>query len=374
MHTAVGLAVGSRGVGVRHVQLACVPVVRGPDRHPGGGAGGLLRDGLPGRAVGRAVQAGLAGRAVGVAPAGVDRTARRDEERDPLAGGTGCGREAHGLPGGAPVGRLEQPVVPGPEPQGVAVPRVDEQPLPAPTPVLVAPELHGEVGALPGGPTVLGPQHGPVAGPGLRVRPEGEVQPVRVGRVDGHGLHAEQVPVVPADVVGQRDPPVGPVVPAVGTADVGTGVGESADGGVEENAGDEAGAALDRIAPAVRGSRGGRGRGGLSAALDDRKCGDSGGGGGPGEHSASAEVESAHDVPRSLQDREGRRPFFWGRGELREQPQRSRRHRQPTALRRDSKQGHHPLTAPVSMPFLKCFWTKGDRKATGSRAITMTAI
>lgn len=33
-----------------------------------------------------------------------------------------------------------------------------------------------------------------------------------------------------------------------------------------------------------------------------------------------------------------------------------------------------PFTAPVSIPFLKCFWTNGDSTATGSRAITMTAI
>ncbi|GGS01277.1 hypothetical protein GCM10010269_45170 [Streptomyces humidus] len=36
--------------------------------------------------------------------------------------------------------------------------------------------------------------------------------------------------------------------------------------------------------------------------------------------------------------------------------------------------GRHPFTAPVSIPFLKCFWTNGESTATGSRAITITAI
>lgn len=39
-----------------------------------------------------------------------------------------------------------------------------------------------------------------------------------------------------------------------------------------------------------------------------------------------------------------------------------------------SSEGVYPLTAPVSIPFLKCFWTNGESAATGSSAITITAI
>ena len=164
-------------VGVGEVEGPRAPSRTRPvDRHLGGLAGGLPGDRLPARSVLAAVEVGVPA----VPPPRVEHPSRGGEEGDPLSGGRGRGRERGLLgPGGPPVRRLQQSVVPRTQPQRVICPRIDQQPFASAASVLVGAQLDVEVGALPGGPPVLRAQHRAVARPALGVRPEGEVDPVR---------------------------------------------------------------------------------------------------------------------------------------------------------------------------------------------------
>ncbi|MFK4593917.1 hypothetical protein RKD30_000584 [Streptomyces pristinaespiralis] len=176
---------------------------------------------------------------------------------------------------------------------------VDDQSLAGAAAVLVGAEPDRQVGTRPGGSPVVGAQHGAVARPALGVGADGEVEPVGVVRVDGDRLDAEEVVVVPAEAVVERRP--GPLagVPAVGAADVGAGVGEALDAGVEQDTRDEAGAADDDVAPAVRlgrlrrggevGRRDGGALGGRGHAVQEGHGGEAGCGAG-GEDGAPAGV------------------------------------------------------------------------------------
>ncbi len=216
-------------------------------------AGGLPGDGLPGvAAVGGAVEVGGL-----VGDADVDRLApgravrhegdARTEARPVLDGERG-----DLVPGHTGVGAAPQAVLAGAQQQGVVVRGVDHQAFARPAAVLVAAQLERQVGALEGAAAVGGAQDRAVAGPVVGVGARREVEPVGVDGIGGQRLDAQQVPVLLADPVGQRDPLLGAGVPAVGATHVGARVQQALLLLVEDQPGDVTTARHRGVLPHVR--------------------------------------------------------------------------------------------------------------------------
>jgi len=215
--------------------------------------------------------------------AGVDRAARlarraarriEDHEHDAAATAAAPGGELglvgrqlehvggegrHLAPGDRAVGALPEAGVARAEEQDAAVVGIDRHPLAVAAPRFVAAELDRHVGARERPPLIGRAEDRPVGDLGRRVRPAGEVDLVRVARIDGDALDAHQVEVGVGDPVEQRLPAVCLGVAPVGAADVGAGVEDVLGGRVEHEPVDEPAAHdLD----ALPGVGDGRGRGG----------------------------------------------------------------------------------------------------------------
>lgn len=267
-HLALAAVVRAAGVAVRHVQVAVLGVEDALVREV---AGGLAGQPLPGRArVRRPVDGVLL-----VGDPDVERLrtvgpgARRLVERHPrhalvvgrVARGVGrvrrvvAGvREGRDLrPRRARVRRAPQALAAGrAQVEHLVVVRVDREALTHAAARHVAAEFEGEVGLLPRRATVRGAQDRAVPGvPVVRVSADGRVHLVRVDGVGGERGHARVAPVVPADRIEQRRPGLGALLPAVGAADVGAGVGEVLLAAVEDDAGDEATAVDTGVLPGV---------------------------------------------------------------------------------------------------------------------------
>lgn len=198
------------------------------------------------------------------------RRARRLVEGDPgdalvvarVPGGVGrvlgvvpdIGEVLHLRPGDPRVRRPPQPVAAGrAEVQHAVLVRVDREPFAHAAPRHVAAQLERQLGLLPARAPVVGAQHGTVRRvPVVGVRADGRVHLVGVDGVGGEAHHPRVPPVVPADRVKERGPGLRRLLPAVGAADVGAGVGEVLLGAVEDDAGDEAAPVDARVLPGVR--------------------------------------------------------------------------------------------------------------------------
>ena len=171
--------------------------------------------------------------------------------------GSGHGREAgHPRPVRAMVGAAPQPGIARTEEQHAAVVRIHRQPLAVATAQLVAAELERQVDALEAAPLVMRAQDGGVDRLCAGVHACGEVQPLRIGRIDGEAVDPEQVLVLRRDPVGQRLPATAGLVPAICAAHVGACVVQVAHRRVEEQTGDIA-ATTDAHVGEVVGNGGG---------------------------------------------------------------------------------------------------------------------
>lgn len=179
-------------------------------------------------------------------------------------------------PGDAGVGAAPQAVAAGgAEVQDRVLVRVDREALAHAAAGHVAAELERQLGALPGGTLVGGAQDRTVVRvPAVGVHAGGHVHLVRVYLVGGEADDAVVAPVVLADPVQQRDPPVRGGVQAVGAADVGARVDQTLLLLVEDDARHEAATldlhVLERVRVRGRGLRGAGGGLHGDADGDDR--------------------------------------------------------------------------------------------------------
>ncbi len=220
-------------------------------------SGGLPGDGLPGAAaIGGAVEGGGPVGNADVDRLAASRAVRHEGDARAAARPVLDGERGDLAPCRAVVGTAPQPVLACAQQQGAVVRGVDRQPFARPAAVLVAAQLERQVGALEGAAAVLGAQDRAVAGPVVGVGARGEVEPVGVDRIGGQRVDAQQVPVLLAEPVGQRDPLLGPGVPAVGAAHVGTRVQQALLPRVEHQAGDVTAAHHLGVSPRIRSGSG----------------------------------------------------------------------------------------------------------------------
>jgi hypothetical protein len=119
---------------------------------------------------------------------------------------------------------------------------IDHQPLAGVAAVLVAADLHRQLGLGPGGAAVGGAQQRPAARIGAGIFAGRHVQPVGIVRIDRQAQRPGQLAVGALEAVVQGHPGACRAVEAIGSADVGADVDQPLLGRVVDHAADEAAA------------------------------------------------------------------------------------------------------------------------------------
>ena len=105
--------------------------------------------------------------------------------------------------------------------------------------IIVAAELEGQIDTVESAALVPGNENRAVDGdPRLDIHARGEIEPVRVGRIEGNALDSHQAPVRirAIEPIGQRNPQRGCHAPTIGSAHVGADVHQPRLGGMSVNA------------------------------------------------------------------------------------------------------------------------------------------
>jgi len=164
----------------------------------------------------------------------------------------GCadvGKTFNFLPRRCPVGAFPQSILARAEEKNFALIRVHGEPFTVGATGLVAAHLDGHIGSLEGSALVIRAKHGRVA---PAIDAGGQIYALGIVGVHGNALDAGQGPIRRANPIGDGNPPLRGIVPAIGTADVGARIHQTFLAGMRNDAGDEPAAAHDHVAPHVR--------------------------------------------------------------------------------------------------------------------------
>ena len=131
--------------------------------------------------------------------------------------------------------------------------RIDRKALPVAAPLFVAAQLERQRSALERGAAIGRAQDHTLLPTLVQIRADRQIQAIWIGRIQREALHAETAAVLMAHPVHQRQPALVARLPAVGAADIGTGVQQALLLRMKDQAADEAAAADGDIAPAVAG-------------------------------------------------------------------------------------------------------------------------